>query len=98
MAERWPDLSRQYWEEPGHIAPPGGESWVTAAARVERAVARLPALSDIIIVAHFGVILTQFQRAAKLTPTEALAQQIDNLSVTCLTLTPPKVLSINHCP
>ena len=98
VAERWPDLSRQYWEEPGHIAPPGGESWVTAAARVERAVARLPALSDIIIVAHFGVILTQFQRAAKLTPTEALAQQIDNLSVTCLTLTPPTVLSINHCP
>ena len=98
VAERWPDLSRQYWEEPGHIAPPGGESWVAAAARIERAVNRLPVCPDIIIVAHFGVILTQFQRAANLTPPEALAQRVDNLSVTCITPTPPKVLSINHCP
>jgi alpha-ribazole phosphatase len=99
VARRWPDLSRRYWEEPGDIAPPGGESWVAAAARVERAVSRLPLHPDIIIVAHIGVILTQFQRAASLTPSQALAQKIDNLSVTCLTFgPPPQVFAVNHRP
>jgi alpha-ribazole phosphatase len=98
VAERWPDLSRRYWEEPGHVAPPGGESWVAAAARIDRAMDRLPRHPDIVIVAHFGVILTQIQRAAGLTPTEAVAHQIDNLSVTCLSLTPPQIFAINQRP
>ncbi len=98
VSRRWPDLSRRYWEEPGQIAPPGGESWHAAADRVERALGRLPPLPDIIVVAHFGVILTQYQRAAGLTPYQALAQTIANLSVTCLTFAPPGVLSVNHCP
>ncbi|MBN8629403.1 MAG: histidine phosphatase family protein [Rhodobacterales bacterium] len=98
VARRWPDLSRRYWEEPGHTAPPRGESWLAAAERVERALSRLPPVPDVIVVAHFGVILTQYQRAALLTPVQALAQDIANLSVTCLTFLPPGVLSINHCP
>jgi alpha-ribazole phosphatase len=98
VTNRWPELSRSYWEEPGHIAPPKGESWLAAADRVERALGRLPPLPDVIVVAHFGVILTQYQRAAELTPYEALAQTIENLSVTCLTFSPPKVLAINHIP
>ncbi len=86
VSAKWPDLSRRYWEDPGHIAPPNGESWHQAAARVAQAADRLLALPhpDIIIVAHFGAILTQYQRAAGLTPYQALAQTIDNLSVTCL--------------
>ena len=40
VAAGWPDLSRAYWEKPGDIAPPGGESWNAAAARVAAAVAR----------------------------------------------------------
>lgn len=98
VAARWPELSRQYWEEPGHVAPPGGESWIAAADRVERALRRLPPLPDIIVVAHLGVILTQFQRAAALTPAQALGQEIANLSVSCFTFSPPEVLSINHRP
>jgi alpha-ribazole phosphatase len=98
VTERWPDLSRRYWEEPGHVRPPGGESWFDAASRVDMALGRLAHHSDIIIVAHFGVILTQYQLAAGLTPDEALAQRIDNLSVTCLSFSPPKVLSLNHRP
>ncbi len=100
VAERWPDLSRRYWEDPGHTAPPGGESWLQAAARVEAAVGRLPPRPDIIIVAHFGVILTQYQRAAGLTPHQALAQRIDNLSVTCLAHDGTRwtVPSVNHLP
>ncbi len=86
VSAQWPDLSRQYWEDPGHIAPPNGESWHQSATRVSQAADQLLALrhADIIVVAHFGAILTQYQRAAGLTPYQALAQTIDNLSVTCL--------------
>lgn len=87
VSTRWPDLSRQYWEQPGDVAPPGGESWIAAADRVSGAVddliGRHPG-RDIVVVAHFGTILTQYARAGGLTPYQALAQRIDNLSVTCL--------------
>jgi alpha-ribazole phosphatase len=98
VSARWPDLSRRYWEEPGPIRPPGGESWDQAAARVDAALQRLAHLPEVIVVAHFGAILTQYQKAAGLTPVKALAQPIDTLSVTCLTLTPPRVLLVNHRP
>jgi broad specificity phosphatase PhoE len=96
VAERWPDLSRRYWEEPGHVSPPGGESWNTAAARIKAATARLSIHREVIIVAHFGVILTQYQLAARLDPIQALAQRIEPLSVTCLSLHPPRLHLVNH--
>ena len=82
-----PNASRAYWETPGETAPPNGESWNDLSTRVTAGVAALIAAhpgQDIIAVAHFGTILTQYQRAAGLTPFDALAQPIDNLSVTCL--------------
>lgn len=85
VAETHPDLSRAYWEEPGDHCPPGGESWNDAAARVRLAVDRLLVRHrgrDIVVVAHFGVILTQVQRALGCSGAEVLAQGIDNLSVT----------------
>jgi len=84
IAARDPALSRAYWSEPGTHAPPGGESWNSAAARVSRAADRLAAGyrgRDIVVVAHYGAILTQYQRAAGLSPHQALAQKIDNLSL-----------------
>jgi len=36
---------------------------------------------DLIVVGHFGQILTQLQRADRLTAEEAFAHRIDNLSV-----------------
>lgn len=83
-----PTLSRKYWEEPGDIAPPNGESWNTAAVRVSAAVNGLLSAhsgQDIIVVAHIGVILTQVQTALGVTAYQALSHHIDNLSVTCLT-------------
>ncbi|QFT58644.1 Putative phosphoserine phosphatase 2 [Sulfitobacter sp. THAF37] len=80
-----PELSRAYWETPGDITAPGGESWNDAAARVNRAVDTLNAShpeAHIIAVAHFGVILTQVQRALGVSATQAMAHKIDNLSVT----------------
>ena len=98
-----PVLSRSYWEEPGDVAPPQGESWNAVAARVNGAVERLlsdhPA-RDIIVVAHVGVILTQVQRALGVTAYQALAHKIDNLSVTQLVHDTGtwRAAVINHCP
>lgn len=89
VAERDPILSRAYWETPGDIAPPGGESWNTAAARVRRFVDRMNREHtgrDIVAVAHIGVIMTQIGSAAGLPPEQAIGHRIDNLSVTRLIL------------
>ncbi len=87
VSARDPELSRNYWEEPGDHRAPGGESWNEAAARINRFVDAMNARHpnrDIIAVAHFGTILTQVQRARAITPYQALAHEIDNLSVTQL--------------
>ena len=85
VAKRDPDLSRAYWENPGDTAPPEGESWNACNARVSAVVDRLSKAhpeAHIIAVAHFGVILTQVQRALDLTGHAAIGHKIDNLSVT----------------
>jgi broad specificity phosphatase PhoE len=77
--------ARAFWENPGDIRPPGGESWHQVTARVDAAVTRLfqaHTATDIIAVAHFGVILTQLQQALQLDPSAAFGHKIDNLSVT----------------
>lgn len=73
---------RQFWDEPGSVTPPGGESWDMVCSRVNRAVDRLMRYEDVIVTAHFGVILTQVQRALGISGYQAFAQKIDNLSVT----------------
>ena len=87
IAASHPDLSRAYWEQPGDVAPPGGESWNAVAARVGTVVDGLRqqfAQRDIIVVAHVGVILTQLQVALGVSAYKALSYKIDNLSVTRL--------------
>ena len=91
VAEKWPDLSRSYWETPGDFAPPNGESWNTAAKRVTADVLELTAQNprrDIIVVAHFGTILTQIAQAAGITPYQALSHRIDNFSITEIQVRP----------
>ncbi|MEM9854949.1 MAG: histidine phosphatase family protein [Pseudomonadota bacterium] len=84
--EKWPELSRAYWDQPGDIRAPGGESWNDAEARVARATKRLADIGarDIIVVAHYGAILTQVRRAANVPAQEILKHRIENLSVTCI--------------
>lgn len=94
-----PALIRAYWDNPGDVRPPGGESWNDLTTRTWAALDRLHGTApDVIVVAHFGPILAALQRASGLTALEAFAHRIDNLSVTCLTLDPPQVLAINHRP
>lgn len=82
-----PDHIRSFWETPGDIRPPGGESWNDLTARITRATDRLLARhagQDIVVVAHFGAILAAVQRARGCTTTEVFAHRIEPLSVTTL--------------
>ncbi|MGB0799047.1 MAG: histidine phosphatase family protein [Planktomarina sp.] len=96
-----PELSRKYWEQPGDVIAPNGESWNMAAARVRPAVDTLTQRHDkIIAVAHFGIILTQVQRALGCSAYDALAHKIDNFSITHLHQDGDQwqVHLINHLP
>lgn len=98
-----PELAFAYWDSPGDVRPPNGESWNAVRARVDAAIDRLIGMhtgADLVIVAHFGVILTQVQRALDLDAQQAFAHRIDNLSVTELAFD-GKTWSagrINHLP
>lgn len=98
-----PARARAWWENPGDVRPPGGESWNEVCARVNAAMDRLIAEHtglNLVVVAHFGVILTQVQRALGLAADEAFGHRIDNLSVTEITRRPGgwEVARINHLP
>jgi len=95
-----PALIRAFWETPGSVRAPGGESWDDLCARVADALERLAALHDeVIVVTHFGPIVAAIQMAEGLSPEAALSHRIDNLSVTRLDLGPrPRVHRINHLP
>jgi broad specificity phosphatase PhoE len=87
VSARDPELSRRFWEEPGDVTAPGGESWNVAAARVGAFVDAMTAAhpgAHIVAVAHFGAILTQVQRASGASAYDTLAHRIDNFSVTRL--------------
>lgn len=81
-----PKTIRAYWETPGEVAPPNGESWNTVRRRVDAAIDAYLAQGhkDLIIVAHFGVILTQVQRALDIDAYTAFSHRIENLSVTAI--------------
>lgn len=103
VAKTHPDLSRAYWETPGEIAPPNGESWNSATSRITAYVDAQSAKTThrhVIAVAHIGVILTQLQRALGVTPYQVLGQHIDNFSVTSLTFDGADWSAdlINHLP
>ncbi len=100
VSARDPALSRAFWERPGDIAAPGGESWNDVAARVSAWVdaQNRAAPRHVIAVAHFGVILTQLQRTLGVAPAEVLAYRIAPLSLTRLDWDGQgwKVRMINH--
>ncbi|TLP59346.1 histidine phosphatase family protein [Parasedimentitalea maritima] len=103
VAKTHPELSRAYWETPGDIAPPNGESWNAAALRVSRVVDTITAAHPgrhVIAVAHIGVILTQVQRGLSSTPEQALGHKIDNLSVSEIVHGPTgwKIRQVNQIP
>lgn len=103
VAQRDPDLSRRFWEEPGDIKAPDGESWNTVANRVSGAIDELISAypkQPLIVVAHIGVIMTQIARAQGRGAYAAMGHEIDNLSVTQTkwTGTEWRLGPINHKP
>ncbi|EEE38059.1 phosphoglycerate mutase family protein [Rhodobacteraceae bacterium KLH11] len=98
-----PELCFAYWDNPGEVRPPNGESWNEVCARVNAAIDALMTAHDgghLIVVAHFGVILTQLQRALRVDAQQAFSHRIDNLSVTEITRHSDhwSVGRINHLP
>ncbi|MBL4811374.1 MAG: histidine phosphatase family protein [Rhodobacteraceae bacterium] len=79
-------LARKFWEQPGSLAPPDGESWDQMQARTSNACDTLCALGlqDIIIICHMGPILSQLQRAQATTGQAVFAQVIAPLSATTI--------------
>ncbi len=80
-----PDLIRAFWDQPGSVAAPKGESWNDLRSRVWAALNLLTSAhptQDIVVVAHFGAILAAIELAANISTTEAFSHTIDNLSVT----------------
>ena len=102
VAQTHPELSRAYWETPGDIRAPGGESWHDLHARLTPAIDALVAAHtgrDIIIVAHMGVIISQLERALGVTPYKAMSHKIEPLSVTRIDIADTwQSVSINHEP
>lgn len=98
-----PELAFAYWDNPGDVRPPQGESWNDVRNRVDAAIDVLVSAHtdrDLVVVAHFGVILTQVQRALDLDGQQTFSHTIDNLSVTDITIDAGKwsVGTINHLP
>lgn len=76
---------RRFWEAPGDITPPCGESWNALRQRVCAEVDTLfeeTGAEDLVIVAHFGAILAHVQQALGVTTTEVFAHKIEPLSLT----------------
>lgn len=97
-----PDAIRTFWDRPDTNRPPDGETWTEMQTRVGGAVDRLVADhgQDLIVVAHFGAILGQVQRALACPISEVLGHRIDNLSVTRLAFDGQRwhAEEINHIP
>ena len=98
-----PERIRAFWDRPGRVRAPGGESWDQLCARVDAAIDRLIAAhagADLVVVAHFGAILSQVQRALGIDARRAFAQKIAPLSLTEITAAPEgwRVGRINHVP
>lgn len=96
-----PERIRAFWETPGEVRPPGGESWNDLGTRVSRSVDALRLRHPrLIVVAHFGVILSELQRVLGWSADETFAQRIDPLSVTRIDYAPVPGAAplINHRP
>ena len=100
VAQRDPILSREFWEKPGSLAPPHGESWNAVTNRVKTSLhhlAQTHSHADIIVVGHMGMIMTMIAQCGS-TPYAAMGHKIDNLSVTDMQLTLQgwQIGTINH--
>lgn len=84
VSESDPVLAREFFETPGHITPPEGESWMDMSTRVNGMAAQLAMMhpgQNVIVVAHFGAILAHVQLVHQIPPAQIFSHRIDPLSV-----------------
>ena len=82
-----PDLWHEFWENPGEARPENGESWHQFYHRIEQALTTLHESGpqgDVIITAHFAVILAAIQLASGMSSKSVFSFKINNFSVTQL--------------
>lgn len=87
----------QFWNDPAHARPPGGESFADQVARVGRGLARIgPGTATLVV--HSGTIRAALCIALEMTPDAALRFVIDPLSLTRIDrlATGWRVLSVNQ--
>ncbi|MBR0956421.1 histidine phosphatase family protein [Bradyrhizobium japonicum] len=87
----------QFWSDPAHRRPPGGESFEDQVARVRLGLSRIGAGSATLVV-HSGTIRAALCIALDLTPQAALRFVIDPLSLTRIDrlATGWRVVSVNQ--
>lgn len=76
-----------FYDNPGKTKAPNGESWDGFCARVNAAIDRLMTShpnNPLVIVCHFGVVMSQIQRAEGKGAKHTMRHQIDNLALTHL--------------
>jgi alpha-ribazole phosphatase len=95
-----PEMIRAFWTDPASVRPPGGELWREMSDRVEAAALRLlEGRTRLIVVAHFGAILSQAARAAGWSGPDTFAQRVEPLSLTRIDYRPARRLAaINQRP
>jgi alpha-ribazole phosphatase len=102
------DRVSAFWQAPATATPPGGESFADVVTRVASALERRSAEfrgRDIVAVCHGGAIRAALAVALGLHPAQALAFQIDPLSLTRLDHIPLpdepavwRVVTVNRAP
>jgi alpha-ribazole phosphatase len=87
----------QFWNDPAHGRPPGGESFEDQVARVRLGLSRIGA-GSVTLVVHSGTIRAALCIALDLTPQAALRFVIDPLSLTRIDrlATGWRVVSVNQ--
>ncbi len=105
VEETDPALWRAFWETPGVVAPPNGESFDELGARIGAALEALHASGpqgNIIIAAHFAVILAAIKLATGMESAAVFSFKINNFSVTRLDYLHEsnnwRVMGVNHLP
>lgn len=87
----------QFWRDPAHARPPGGESFEDQIARVRRGLIQIETELAVLIV-HSGTIRAALAIALELVPETALRLVVDPLSVTRIDRlrTGWRVMSVNQ--
>lgn len=82
--KRDPERARKFWEQPGDLTAPDGESWNMVTKRVKTSLedlAQRHRAPNMIVVGHMGMIMTMIAQCGG-TPYAAMGHKIDNLSIT----------------